>query len=214
MRSIVTVTVPNAESALTTLARVKLELDILTGNTANDEILELKIDEASSDIEAALGFHVPRETVAETFWHDGLITSPPSLVLNRTPIASITSVVVDDVTYASSLYRYDAGTGELFALDSSGFPTFWCFCKSVVVTYAGGYILPAESNSDLPDGIQGACVDLVQCYWYWKGRDPTVKSEAAPGVMTYEYWVGAVGEAGELPPNVVMRLAPYRRVQV
>lgn len=212
MRSIVTVTVPKTDSALTTLARVKLELDI-TG-TDKDDILQLKIDEASGDIEAALGFPVPRETVAETFWQEGVIATPNALILDRTPIASITSVVVDDVTYASSLYRYDAGTGELFALDSSGYPTFWCFSKSIVVTYAGGYILPAESNSNLPDGIQGACVDLLQCYWFWKGRDPTVKSEAAPGVMTYEYWVGAVGEAGELPPNVVMRLAPYRRVQV
>lgn len=214
MRSIVTVTVPKTDSALTTLARVKLELDILSGDTSKDEILELKIDEASSDIEAALGFSVPRETVAETFWQEGVIASPTSLILNRTPIASITSVVVDGITYASSLYRYDAGTGELFALDSSGFPTFWCFCKSVVVTHAGGYILPSESNCNLPDGIQGACVDLLQCYWFWKGRDPTVKSEAAPGVMTYEYWVGAVGEEGELPPNVMMRLSRYRRALV
>jgi hypothetical protein len=48
-------------------------------------------------------------------------------------------------------------------------------------------------------------------YWAAKGRDPSVKSEEIPGVIRTDYWVGAVGEAGELPPRVVMKLAPYRR---
>lgn len=212
MRSVLTVTVPATVTALTTLNRVKLELDITSG--ASDGILEIKIDEASSDIEAALGFRVPKETVAETFWFEQVDRAPEYLVLDRTPVGTITSVVVDGVTYDSSLYRLDAATGQLYALDSSGYPFVWYFCKSIVVTYAGGYILPSESNSDLPKGIEGACVDLLQCYWFWKGRDPTVKSEEAPGIMRYDYWVGSVGEAGELPPGVVARLAPYRRAIV
>jgi len=53
MRSIVEIVTPTESELLTTLARVKAELQITTD--ANDEILEAKIAEASSDIQAALG---------------------------------------------------------------------------------------------------------------------------------------------------------------
>lgn len=213
MRSIVTVITPADDADLTSLERVKRELGIATTDATRDETLEDKISEASDDIEAALGFRVVRETVAETFWHEPYdVSTPAALILDRTPVASIASVVADGVTISSSLYRYDAGTGELFAVDSSGYPSFWCFSKSVIVTYDGGYLPPSEGDdSDLPPGIQGACVELVSSFWASKGRDPSVRAEEIPGVISKQYWVGAVGEAGELPPSVVAKLAPYRR---
>ena len=209
MRSIVTVASPASDTALTTLARVKLELDITV--STYDAILQDKIDEASDDIEASLGFRVARETAVETFWHEQYDVNPPVLLLDRTPVASIASVVVDDIALDASRYRLDPKTGELFALNSQGWPWVWLFHKSVVVTYDGGYILPDESNSTLPKGIEGACIDLVSSFWAAKGRDPTVKSFEIPGVVLEQYWVGAVGEEGELPPSVVMKLAPFRR---
>jgi hypothetical protein len=205
----VTVASPAADTALTTLARVKLELSIT--NSDSDAILQDKIDEASDDIEAALGFRVVRETAVETFWHEQSDSFPDQLLLDRTPVASIASVVVDDVVIDSSLYRLDPKTGELFALNSAGYPFTWFFFKSVIVTYVGGYLLPGASDSDLPKGIEGACIDLVSSFWAAKGRDPSVRSEEVPGVLSKQYWVGAVGEDGELPPSVVMKLAPYRR---
>ena len=51
MRSIITVALPASDTALTTLARVKLELNVTVGTY--DAILQDKIDEASDDIEAA-----------------------------------------------------------------------------------------------------------------------------------------------------------------
>ncbi|MBN9007244.1 MAG: hypothetical protein J0H40_17740 [Rhizobiales bacterium] len=207
-----TVASPAADTALVTLDRVKLELG-LTGTDANrDTVLQAKIDEASEDIEAALGFRVVRETAVETFWHEQYDSVPDRLALDRIPIASIASVVVDGGDpLSNSLYRFDPKTGELFALDTGGYPIPWFFCKSVVVTYDGGYILPGASNSDLPAAIEGACIDLVSSYWSAKGRDPTVKSEEIPGVISTQYWVGAVGEDGELPPSVVTKLARWRR---
>lgn len=209
MRSIVTVASPASDTALTTLARVKLELNITTN--ANDVILQDKIDEASDDIEAALGFRVVRETVVETFWREQYDSIPDRLILDRTPVVSIASVVVDGETFDVSRWRLDPKTGELFALDTSGWPCVWLFFKSTVVSYDGGYILPDASNSDLPKGIEGACIDLVSSFWAAKGRDPAVKSEEIMGVISKQYWVGAVGEDGELPPSVVMKLTPFRR---
>lgn len=211
MRSVVTVANPASDTALTTLERVKLELGIPTGTTTSNEILQEKTEEASDDIEAALGFRLVRETAVETFWHEQYDSAPEKLVLDRTPVASITSVVVDGVAIDASTWRLDPNTGELFAL-CNGYPGVWVFLQSIVVTYGGGYILPPASNRSLPKGIEGACVDLVSSFWAAKGRDPTVRVIDVPGLMRTEFWVGAVGEAGELPPSVVAKLAPYRRV--
>jgi hypothetical protein len=209
MRTMLSVTTPAKITRLTTRERVKLELNI--SDNASDQILNYKIEEASGDIEAALGFRVPRENVVETFWHEAVDQSRDALLLNRYPVSSIASIVVDDQTIDSSLYRLDAATGQLYALNGSGYPFVWYFSKAIVATYAGGYLLPSQPGRDLPAGIEGACVELLKCYWFWRDRDPTVKSEEAPGIMRYDYWVGSVGEAGELPPGIVARLAPYRR---
>lgn len=210
MRSIVTVASPASDTALTTLARVKMELDIAEGDTSSNDILQEKIDEASDDIEAALGFRLVRESAVETFWHEQYDAAPEKLILDRTPVASIASVVVDGVAIDASAWRLDPDTGELFAV-CNGYPDVWTFCQSVVVSYDGGYILPGASNRNLPKGIEGACVALVSSFWAAKGRDPTLRSEEIPDLISNTYWVGAVGEAGELPPDIVARLAPYRR---
>jgi hypothetical protein len=213
VRNIVTVTSPNTDMMLTTLGRVKLELDITGTDTQRDMLLNLKILEASDDIEASLGFTVRKETVSQEFWFENGDITPEYLVLDRTPVASISSVAVDGIAVDTSAYRIDTATGQLYAA-CNGYPSIWYFCKSIVVAYSGGYILPSESNSNLPAGIQGAAVELMSDYWAAKGRDPSVKSEEIPGVIRTDYWVGAVGEEGELPPRVVMKLSPWRRVRV
>ncbi len=212
MRSILSVTTAATETKLTTLDRVKSELNIVGGD--NDTILNAKIDEASSDAEASLGFTVPRVTAAETFWHSETMEWPEYLVLNRTPIVSIDSVVLDGDTVDSSLYRYDGDTGQLYALTSTGFPWRWLFYKSIVVSYTGGYLLPGQAGRNLPAGIEGAVVDMVQSFWLAKGRDPLLKRVDIPGLVSREWWVGNVGESGELPPGIVTKLAPFRRVLI
>ena len=209
MRSILTVTAAATVTKLTTLERLKLELKI--GNNDNDAILKAKIDEASSDISAALGFMVQRETVSETFWFENGDTAPEYLLLDRVPVASIASVTVDGLAVDAAQYRVDDQTGQLYRLDASGYPCHWYFCKDIVVAYTGGFLLPGEAGRNLPFGIEGGCIDLVTGYWMSRGRDPLVKSEDIPGVMSTEYWVGSVGESGELPPNVMSKIAPYRR---
>lgn len=92
-----------------------------------------EIEEASDDIEAALGFRLVRETAVETFWHEQYDVAPEKFVLDRTPVAAIASVVVDGVTIDASAYRLDPSTGELFAL-GNGYPSVWVFCRSVVVS--------------------------------------------------------------------------------
>ena len=146
MRSIVEIVKPAESELLTTLERVKAELQITTD--ANDEILEAKIAEASSDIQAAVGKRLPREDVKETFWHDdeGHLQraahfgnpAQTTLFLNRTPVSAIASVTVDDIVLDPAEYRLDPDAGLLDRLSTDGIPCAWCFRKSVVVAYTGG----------------------------------------------------------------------------
>jgi uncharacterized phiE125 gp8 family phage protein len=222
MRSVVEIVTPAESELLTTLDRVKAELQITTD--VNDEILQAKIAEASSDIQAAVGKRLPWEGVKETFWHDddrhpqrAVHFGNPAqttLFLNRTPVAAIASVTVDDIVLDPSEYRLDPDAGLLDRLLTEGIPCAWCFRKSVVVAYTGGYTLPGQDGRNLAYAIEGAVVALVSDYWASRGRDPTLRSESIPGVIDRQFWVGAVGDPGLLPPRVLASIAPFRRPAV
>lgn len=210
MESVATVTTAPEATRLTTLERVKSELSIT--DAATDDLLAAKIDEASSDIEAHLGRTLNRATITQTFW--GEPYGADYLILDRAPVASITSVTVDDVTVESDEYRLNAGTGQLYKLDSSGYPEAWIWCKSIVVVFAAGYLLPEQADRDLPFSIEAAAISLVNSYWQQRGRDPLVRAEDIPGLGSVQYWVGSVGDRGELPPDVITKISPFRRPQV
>lgn len=203
MRSILNITTPATVFNLTTLARVKAELSIT--DSASDTLLNWKIREASSDINAR-AWADPLETLTETFWNVGC---EEYLILRRRPNVTITSVTVDDV--ATTDYRLDAETGQLYCLDASGYPIAWVSCKSIIVVYAAGYTMPGQTGANLEPALEAAAIELLQSYWSSRGRDPLIRSEDVPGLGAVTYWVGAVGDSGELPPSVESRIAPFRR---
>jgi hypothetical protein len=225
LHSTLVVTTPANATALTTLERVKAELEI-SGNDS-DDLLQSKINEASSDIEARCR-PFRRETVTETFWparpsrygshgfHNGwnpLGHGIECLSLLRRPVANIASITVDDTAVVSTDYRIDADSGLLFRLDG-GYGSAWWISKTAVVAYSGGYLLPGEANRNLPPSLESAAVDLVGSYWMSRGRDPKLRAETSFGVASFEYWVGAVGDVGDLPPGVMAKIAPFRKMTV
>lgn len=210
MRSIASITTPPERLALTTLDRIKAELGIDTD--AHDELLAAKILEASSDIEAQCRRSFALAGYTERVWGGDACTE--YLVLRQYPVASITSVTVDDVAIDASEYRLDPETGMLYRLDVGGRPCWWSWCKDVVIVYSGGYELPGTENPTLPAVLQAACIELMTQYWTARGRDPSIRSEDIPGIGTISYWVGAVGESGELPPSVMSKILPFRRPSV
>ena len=113
-----------------------------------------------------------------------------------------------------SAYRLDPDAGLLDRLSTDGIPCAWRFCKSVVVAYTGGFILPGQDGRNLAFAIEGAVVALVSDYWASRGRDPTLRSESIRGVIDRQFWVGAVGDPGLLPPRVLASIAPFRRPAV
>lgn len=207
MRSIATVTTAPERVALTTLERVKAELGITSD--ATDELLAAKILEASSDIEAQTRRSFGTRGVTERFW--GEPGGAEYFSLRQYPVASITSVTVDDVAVDSDEYRLDGETGLLYRLDASGYPCLWSWCKDVVIVYTGGYEMPGSESPTLPASLQAACILMMNSYWASRGRDPSLRAEDIPGIGSATYWVGAVGESGELPPEVMSRISPFRR---
>lgn len=204
MNSIVTVTTAADETKLTTLERVKLEIDITDGSL--DDLLNAKIDDATSDIAVRVRPSLKRETVTETFWHDQARVlyydsrGGNPLILSRFPAASITSVTLDDVLIDAAEYRLDAGTGLLYRLDASGYPSCWSFGKAAVIVYAAGYLLPGQDGRNLPPSLEAACIELVGSYWASRGRDPMLKSEENVGVARFDYWMAATAlRAGNSP---------------
>lgn len=220
MQSIFEIVAGPSATRLTTLQRVKSELKITTSE--NDAILNQKIDEASSDVTAAVGKALASADVRETYWHDRHMGfAGPTfgyaghggdvLFLRRTPISTLASVTLDDDVVDPSEYRLDADAGLLYRLDSSGYPINWWFSKAIVVLYTGGFILPGVNGRNLEAAIEGATVALVCSYWLSRGRDPMVKTEDVQGIGRREYWVGAVGDPELLPPRVLSSLSAFRR---
>jgi len=220
MRSVVEVVSAAESELLTTLARVKRELNITDGK--NDDLLNDKIAEASSDVALAVGARLARETVKETFWHDEPehlldhhhrhgTPAQTTLFLTRRPEIEVLGVTLDDEPLDSACWRIDPEAGLLDRL-ADGRPCAWRFCKSAVVSYSAGYTLPdAGEACTLPRAIEGAVVALVSSYWASRGRDPLLRAEEIPGVVSRQFWVGAVGDPQMLPPRILASLDPIRR---
>lgn len=191
---------------LTVLATVKAELGIAASDTSQDEILATLIRQASSAVSAYCDTVFAEETVTETFWADSPWEYATCFPLSRSPVTAVSSVVVDGSVLGASEYRIGSN-GALYKI--SGTTTCrWGITGSAVITYTAGYPL----LDGLPQGIERAVLMLIKEYRSGIGRDPRVRSEDIPGVRSVTYWIGSTGEKGELPPDVIALLQPYRRM--
>jgi hypothetical protein len=205
MNSILTVTTAASSYDLTALATVKTELGI-TDNTENDK-LRTWITQASIIAASYCRRVFARETLTETFRPARNCSSHVEfLILQRRPIASITSVTVDDVAVDAAEYETDANPGLLYRLDSSGYRSCWSASKSIIVVYLAGYIL----LDTLPQDIERAVIMMVKDMRADATRDPNLRSKRIEGVSEYQWWIP--GEATtQMPIEISGLLDPYRQ---
>lgn len=211
-QSLLTVLTPASNRALTTLAAVKDEIDT-TGGDSDARLLRW-IAEESERIETYLGRLLAQEVVQETFrLHDRanrLTVAPDCVRLGRRPVTAIASIEVDGASLTTDDCELDAGPGLLYRLHQVwGENRCRWFGFKVVVTYTAGY----PSIAALPRPIEAACLGLIRHRWAARGRDPMLRSLAIPGVATEQYWVGATGEDGDMPPEIAAMLDPFRDVR-
>lgn len=209
MRSVLTVTTPPASLGLTTLTRVKSELAIT--DSAQDTLLTARIAEASAAIDSYLGRDLAHATLTETF-RLNCDENPENLPLARFPVVAVTAVTEDGITVPPAQYELDAAPGHLYRLDTQGSRSQWRSSIGVTVAYSAGYLLPNDAGRTLPGDLEQAVVKLVCGMHLAAGRDPAIKAEEVPGVQRIDYWVGAIGGSGGLPPDVTALLDPYRNV--
>jgi gp6-like head-tail connector protein len=207
MRSKIVIEEPAESKNLTVLPTVKAELGITTDE--HDAVLEGFICQASDIVASYCDRVFARETVTEHFWPErrSFYENWDSLVLSRTPVEEIISVTHDNSVLVTGDYEIDSNAGILYRMTAlSVFD--WCVHTAVEVQYTGGYLL----LDDLPRGIERATILLVKDAFFARSRDPRIKTESTPSIYSVDYWIGATGTAGDLPPDVIALLAPYRRL--
>jgi hypothetical protein len=210
VRSILTVTTAASSYDLTTLERVKEELGI-TGSS-DDARLSRLITASSAAVATYLNRVLAREIVSETIRFDDY-ECREEIVLQRSPIAAVTSAAEDGTTVDSDEYEIDADSGIIYRLDAAGYRYVWFACKSLVVVYSAGWVLPGNSGANLPAEIEQAAIAAFRGMYFSTSRDPMLKAEEVPGVQRLEYWVGQSQSATAGPaPEVLALIAPYRRI--
>lgn len=213
-----TVLTPAASHDLATLEAVKAELEI--SGTADDTVLAALIRQASGAIAVHCRRTFARENVREVFRSrvepHHCLTPVAELILDRTPVASVVSVIEDGSPVDPADYEIDKANGLLRRL-SGGYEIDW-WARRIVVDYVGGYELPAG----LPPDLERICVDLVKRYFYARSRDPNLRSEQILDVISQSFHGPASAAAitaaqtgmpdDGLPPDIAGRLTAYRNL--
>jgi hypothetical protein len=206
----ITVVTPAATRLLTTRQRVKDELGITV--TTYDTLLDTKIAEVSDEIAAFCGRDFGLTAVTETLrrwcWTEDII-------LARWPVVAISALSEAGTALTSSDWFLDTPGGVLRRLNTDGTLSVWRG-GDIVVSYTYGWLLPGQSNRNLPLDVEAAAVDQVKASWFARKRDPVIRSETVDGVGSQSFQIGSIGgpDTGALQPDVARRLERYTIVRV
>ncbi len=196
---------------LATLEAVKTELGI--SDASQDALLGLLIDQASAAIVDHCGRPFARETYKETVPGYG----SNRLMLSRTPIISVASVVADSEVIVDYLIE-NPDAGILYRKVGWRWtpPLGWNITYYPVagqeellfaVTYTAGYVLPGDTGTPrLPQAVERACIETVKCWFLGRDRDPALASERFGDLQSNYIQIEG------LPPIAERLLAPWRRV--
>lgn len=158
------------------------------------------------------------------------------LLLDRTPIVSITSIEIAGTALAATEYECigaNAEAGMVYrkaaewprtAQDVGRITPAWDVYQGeasdtgVEVTYAGGYVTPGQNSLDgatyptvtLPEDIQEAARIVAASLYRNRGADAMIQSESI-GSYSVSYFAEKANAATVIPPTAQALLAPYKR---
>lgn len=204
-----TVDTAAASKDLTVKETVKTEIG--ETSTTYDTQIDTHIHQESARIVGYCNREFASEKVTDKF-RPARARCVEALWLSRVPVGTIHSVVVDGETVDAAEYEVDAPSGELWRLDTSGYRTYWSWSTLIAVQHTSGYTL----LTTLPHDVERACIEQVKAQFRSRLRDPTVRSENAPGLGQMAYSVpggDSFGSSG-LTLAVEGMLAPYRHMVV
>ncbi|MGV8123096.1 MAG: head-tail connector protein [Candidatus Xenobiia bacterium LiM19] len=207
---------------LTTLSTLKGYLRIGVSENDDDAELQRLIRVASGQIEKYCGRKFDSAQHIETFTGNGR----QLLYLTHRPVASVTSVVVDDSTDAATnysitdeaaLYRELGWVSGLAAQSGivGDMPDPEHKGRNITVTYTAGYVLPGETGRTFPYDLEEACLQLCEYHFNHSPRNRGVQSENIGGYSAQYITPSLVPEnALVLPAHIRMLLEPYKEVVI
>ena len=202
MTSVVT---PAESMALVSLDQAKAALDIDPADTSQDAALAQQIDAVSM----AVNNWCDRIFVVQTYrdrlrnayggYGEPLVTRQYPIIVDDTLVVTQDGAALDPL-----MFEVYPETGSLFRLDNTSAPIAWGAALLVVDYRAGFETIPAD--------VQGAALEWLTGRWFAMGRDPALRSETIPDVISQVYAgeAGAGTSAGAITPGAQTLLAPYR----
>jgi hypothetical protein len=199
---------PATSLALVSVDQAKVALGIDPADTSQDATLAQQIDAVS----LAVNNYCDRVFVIQTYqdqlryacgqWGEALVTRQYPIVVED----EVSLVVTEDgVALDPALVEIYSEAGSLYRLDAaSTAPSAWT-APLIVVDYTAGY-------DPIPADVQGAALEWLTARWHSVGRDPALRSETIPDVISQVYAgdFGSGTNAGAIPPGARDLLAPYR----
>jgi hypothetical protein len=200
---------PAASLALITLDQAKAALGIDPADTSQDAALTQQIDQVSRAIDNYCDRIFVRQGYTDQYRYVyNWLASGEPLLTRQLPIAAdvagaaVVTISEDGVAVDSASFEADLERGALYRLDGTVVAS-WTG-KSIVVDYDAGFDV-------IPDDIQGAAVEWLTARWKAQGRDPALRSETIPDVITQVWSSDAVSTTtSSIPSGVQDWLAPYR----
>jgi hypothetical protein len=176
---------------LTTTAHVKEYLDIESGDTAFDSLIERLVTASSRQIEAYCNRRFANEDFTETY--DGAASD--ILFLDHTPIVSVSSLSIDDEEVGAEDYKvYDDYVRLASRLFTPG-------KRNVSIAYTAGYYDPGTETA--PADVEDACIQLVAFKFTVRGADGLSERRVNQNADSF---AGAA-----IPLSVAIILDKYRR---
>jgi hypothetical protein len=181
-------------NALTSIATVKTQLDIPSGDTSQDSFLERLINSSSQQIE--MFCNRPFVSASFTEYYDANRTN--EIMLKKAGVTAITSVYLDSsrVWAADSLVdasEYGFMQPNLLRKYSG---TWGAGTQILKVTYTAGYIV-------IPADVEDACIMLVEQRYRRKNDRQSNKTSQSKVNESVSYLT-------EWSPEILSLLEPYR----
>lgn len=182
----ITITAPATERGLLSLDELRTATGVDSGYSAELLALGARVESA---ITAACGIvqggATPPTLRAEEVTEVFRPTRPVDrLVLARSPVAAVVSIVEDGVTLTAAEYETDGAAATVYRLDGSDQRMHWPAVK-VTIVYTGGW-------ATVPDDLKLAAAKLARLLWEEDGVNApprNLKRERTEGVDEMEYWV-------------------------
>jgi hypothetical protein len=204
------VTTPATSLALVTLDQAKAALGIDPADTSQDLALQLQVDSVSQ----AVNNYCDRVFVVQEYrdqirgacgrWGEPLVTRQYPITVDDAGVPLVV-VAEDGAALDPALLEVYPETGSLYRLDAASLaPSMWA-SPLLVVDYTAGF-------EEIPADVQSAALEYLAARWFAAGRDPTLRTESIPDVITHVYYSDTTSPG--MPSNVREFLAPYRILTV